>query len=193
YLIDIISDSIGHPADLSILDVGCGVGNYHPRVSSEFKKVYGVDISAESLAVAAKRNPNVHYSHYNGTSLPFPDQSIDVAFAVCVYHHIPVGLRPAITREVWRVLRPGGMFIIFEHNPANPLTMRVVNSCPFDADAVLLRPKETEKLMEDAGFSAIHSRHILSVPAAGRLLRNVDRIFARLPFGAQFYTAGRRQ
>jgi len=155
--------------------------------------VHGVDISAESLAVAAKRNPGVDYRHYNGVSLPFADQSIDVAFAVCVYHHIPVDLRPAITREVWRVLRPGGMFIIFEHNPINPLTMRVVNTCPFDADAVLLRPTETTSLMKNAGFSSIRTRHILSVPAAGRLLRNVDRAFARLPLGAQFYTAGRRQ
>lgn len=192
YLVDLVTREVGPPAGLKILDVGCGVGNYHPRLTQEFGKVYGVDVSAASLKLAAERHPTAEYRHYGGTELPFEDASLDVAFAICVYHHIPLEDRAPLTREIQRVVRPGGIFVIFEHNPANPLTMRVVNNCPFDADAILLRPTETTGLMQDAAFKSVEARHILTIPAAGKALRGVDQWFGRLPLGAQYYVLGHR-
>ena len=61
--------------------------------------------------------------------------------------------------------------MVFEHNPKNPLTMRVVNRCPFDRDAVLLKSAETVRLFEQAGFEAVERRYILTIPAANRWLR----------------------
>jgi ubiquinone/menaquinone biosynthesis C-methylase UbiE len=191
YLLDIVSRELGPQENLSILDVGCGVGNYHARLARAFAKVHGVDVSAESLKVAAERNSAVEYHHYDGTHLPFQDASLDVAFAICVYHHIPIANRPRISREVRRVLRPGGLFVIFEHNPFNPVTMRIVNNCPFDADAVLLKPADTEGLMRDAGFAEMATRYILTIPAAGAILRGFDQWFGHLPLGAQFFTKAR--
>jgi hypothetical protein len=45
--------------------------------------------------------------------------------------------------------------------------------------------------MQNAGFSNVFSRFILTVPAAGTFLRLVDQAFSRAPFGAQYYTLGR--
>jgi hypothetical protein len=67
----------------------------------------------------------------------------------------------------------------------------VVNNCEFDKDAILLRRPETEILLKDAGFQRIYSRFILTVPAKGSLLRKIDKLFAHLPIGAQYYAVGR--
>ena len=91
-----------------------------------------------------------------------------------------------------RVLKPGGLALVFEHNPRNPLTMRIVNRCPFDADAVLLRSEKTIALFEQIGMIDVHTRYILSVPAANHTLRRVDRAFGRLPFGAQYYVSAQK-
>jgi SAM-dependent methyltransferase len=123
--------------------------------------------------------------------LPYPGGSFDAASAVCVFHHVPVANRVHLAQDVRRVLRAGGLFAIFEHNPLNPLTMHVVNNCEFDKDAVLLRRRETESLIEKAGFRDVDTRFILTLPAKGRIPRGVDRLFARIPLGAQYFTVGR--
>lgn len=82
--------------------------------------------------------------------------------------------------------------LVFEHNPKNPLTMRAVNNCPFDEDAVLLKSETTVDLLKGAGFVDVAWRYILSVPAGNRALRKVDALFSRIPFGAQYYVSAKR-
>lgn len=191
HLIDLMGQTFGDPRKLALLDVGCGIGNYHRLLAGEAGSIAGVDVSDKCLDVARERNPGVDYQHFDGTALPFGSSRFDVAFAVCVYHHIPASQQPQLTADVKRVLKPGGLFVIFEHNPLNPLTMRVVNACVFDKDAVLLRPRSTKTLMTSAGFTGVRARHILSIPAAGRALRQVDRALGVAPFGAQYFAMGR--
>ena len=191
YLLDLVADTVVDPGKARLLDVGCGVGNFHPLLGGSVGSLSGVDVSSGCLEEAARANPSVDYRHFDGTQLPFDDDSFDVAFAVCVFHHIPLDQRAALARDVRRVLRPGGSFVIFEHNPWNPLTRWVVDRCPFDADAVLLPPADAEQLLGGAGFSALSTQHILTVPPSGSMLRGLDRLAGRLPFGAQYYTRGR--
>jgi SAM-dependent methyltransferase len=154
-------------------------------------RLAGVDVSSACLAKAAERNPRNDYRHYDGVHLPYAAASFDAASAVCVFHHIPVAERVNVAKDVRRVLRPKGLFAIFEHNPLNPLTRHVVNNCGFDKEAVLLRRQQAESLLEAAGFVDVHTRFILAIPAGGSVLRWVDRVFARVPLGAQYITVGR--
>jgi SAM-dependent methyltransferase len=189
YIIDLATQHCGTPSRLSVLDVGCGIGNFHPLLRPKFDRLFGVDISPVSIDLARANNPGVVYQLYDGHRLPYPDDHFDVAFTVCVMHHVPPDQWPNFSSEMFRVLKPGGLALVFEHNPANPLTMRIVNRCPFDADAVLLPRRRTTDLFKGAGFRDVRARSILSVPPAGKLLRRVDRMFGRLPFGAQYYVA----
>tara|TARA_R110002020_G_scaffold15555_18_gene55283 strand:+ start:4044 stop:4754 length:711 start_codon:yes stop_codon:yes gene_type:complete len=191
YILDLLKGAYG-TSEVSVLDIGCGVGNYHKLLRPQLRDLAGIDVSRESVAEARKRHPSVDYETYDGTNVPYPEERFDAAFAICVYHHIPLATRPVLTRDVARVLKPGGLFMIFEHNPRNPLTMRVVNRCEFDRDAILLRPHEAEGLMGGAGFDDVASRHILTVPSFNSVTRGVDLAFSRLPLGAQYYTTGRR-
>jgi SAM-dependent methyltransferase len=187
YIKDIVRGYFGPQAELAALDIGCGVGNYHPLLKLKFRALAGVDVSSACVGAARKRNADVDYQVYDGTTLPYADGSFDLAFSICVIHHVPPAYWSNFVREMRRVLRPGGLALVFEHNPRNPFTMRAVTACPFDEDAVLLRNEETERLFREAGFGRVRSSFILSVPAANRFLRRVDRLFSGLPFGGQYY------
>lgn len=187
YILDVATEKFADLQQVSALDVGCGVGNFHGLLAPHFQKTCGVDVSNESIIKARENNPGLDYVVYEGSRLPYDEGEFDLVFSICVMHHVPPENWPGFVAEMKRVLRPGGMALVFEHNPRNPLTMRAVNNCPFDEDAVLLRSEKTTELFGDAGFDNVESRFILSVPAANRFLRGVDRVFSGLPFGAQYY------
>ena len=191
YIQDIVRSVFGGTSMVDALDLGCGVGNLHSLLQADFNSLTGVDVSQASIARARKTHPDVTYDIYDGTQLPYENGRFDLAFTICVMHHVPPDNWPLFVAEMKRVLKPGGLALVFEHNPRNPLTMRAVNTCPFDEDAVLLRSHETEALFLSAGFSAVQTRFILSVPSATETLRKVDRLFSRLPLGAQYYVSAR--
>ncbi len=191
YFVEVLG-SLALPAvSADVIDVGCGVANSHAFLAGRVGQLVGVDVSKACLVKAAARNPNNEYKFYDGINLPYADASFDAASAVCVFHHVSPAARVRLACDIRRVIRPGGLFAIFEHNPLNPLTMHVVNNCEFDKDARLLRAPEAEMLLEAAGFAQISTRYILAVPAGGPLLHRIDRLLARWPVGAQYYTVGR--
>ena len=49
---------------------------------------------------------------------------------------------------MYRILRKGGLLVIIEHNPFNPLTQISVYRCPFDKDAVLLTARNVQLLLK---------------------------------------------
>lgn len=167
------------------LDVGCGVGSLHSYLDGAFASLNGCDISQESISRARQKNPNVGYSVCT-SALPYDDGAFDLAFASCVLHHVPPDAWAGFVREMRRVLRPGGIACIIEHNPLNPLTRLAVFRCPFDKDAVLLRTSRVKALFREAGFSSIQSEHFLLLPRAGAFARRVERAFSALPLGAQY-------
>lgn len=190
-LTEIITDRWGAPEGADVLDLGCGIGLYGSYLSGKFKSLSGIDVSQKCVDVAKENTPEVNYMAYDGKAIPFEDNSLDVVYVITVMHHIPVAEWESITADIKRVLRPGGLCVIFEHNPWNPATRWIVNRCEFDADAVLLSHLKAAQLMSVNGFTDITSKHILTVPVDAGWARTLDKAFARLPVGAQYYTVGR--
>jgi ubiquinone/menaquinone biosynthesis C-methylase UbiE len=190
YMQDILAAHFGDPSGIDLLDVGCGVGNYHPYWIDQVGSLRGVDVSTKCIERAAERNPRVVYEAYDGDRLPFADRSFDAVVTICVMHHVDPQQRPGFVAELRRVLRPGGIAVVFEHNPSNFLTRRVVANCIFDEGVILQQHQETETLMRQEGFDVHPSRFILLLPAFTKLLRRVDGLFSRLPLGAQYFTCG---
>jgi SAM-dependent methyltransferase len=190
YLRDIITAHFGNASTIDLLDVGCGIGNYHSHWIDHIGSLQGVDVSSKCIARAAERNPRVAYRVYDGDRLPFANYSFDAVVTICVMHHLEPRQRPGFVAELRRVTRPGGIAVVFEHNPSNFLTRRVVSNCVFDQGVILLPRQETESLMRREGFEVHPSRFILLLPPFTKLLRRVDYLFSRLPLGAQYFTCG---
>jgi hypothetical protein len=92
-----------------------------------------------------------------------------------------------------RVVRPGGLVVIFEHNPWNPATRVVVGSCEFDRDATLLSAPAVRRLFRGAGLDRPVNRFLFFFPWLGRLWRRLENYLGWLPFGAQYVTSATRR
>jgi ubiquinone/menaquinone biosynthesis C-methylase UbiE len=174
-------------ANIEVLDLGCGLGAYHAGLEGKFRELHGIDVSAHSVELAAARHPFVRYATFDGGRLPYSDAQFSLAFTVCVMHHVPPPQWTAFVAEMYRVIKPGGLALVFEHNPYNPATQYIVKTCDIDKDAVLLRPGKLRGLFARAGFDDVQTRTIISVPPAGSFLTGLDSLLGRLPFGAQYY------
>ena len=191
-LIDLVRRRIGDPAELTAVDIGCGVGVTDRHLAGRFKSLIGVDIFEGVLEAAAAANPQVDYRLYDGQTLPCADGSVDVAFAISVLHHVPPLQWRGFAAEMARVLRPGGIAAIFEHNPLNPLTRRVVSNCVFDEDAVLLRRRVAAGLLGTVGLTRPEHRYIAFLPFGGRRSAQFEAALRRVPLGTQYFVAGVR-
>jgi SAM-dependent methyltransferase len=149
------------------------------------QSITGVDVSEKSRAAAR---------HLNGSSrarfLSFqeyePREEIDLAFCNGVFHHISAGERAAALKYIHRLLRPGGVFALWENNPWNPGTRLVMSRIPFDKDAVTLSAREARSMLCAAGFEILRTDFLFIFPKALRRLRFIEPMVSRLPLGAQY-------
>jgi SAM-dependent methyltransferase len=166
------------------LDVGCGRGQLLELAGNNFAQAIGCDPSARMLSLGGSVEMREQPSP---VVLPFGDSSVDFVTAVCVYHHVHGNARALLTSEIRRVLTPGGMCCIIEHNPWNPVTRAIVKRCPVDIDAELLTAQDASCLLKAAGFDSLSKDYFLYFPE--RLfnrLGSVEKIFSRIPFGGQY-------
>lgn len=192
-LLDLASRLVGPPRELSFLDVGCGPGLTDSLLVPDVGAMTGADVSAAMIERARAANPTARYELYDGRRLPFADGSFAVSFAICVLHHIDPPQRPAFAAELARVTRRGGIVVVMEHNPVNPMTRIVVSRCEFDEGVQLLPVRETKSLLAAAAAPPVESRYILFFPWDAAVFRRAERSLASVPLGAQYAVAGRCQ
>ncbi|WP_266183426.1 class I SAM-dependent methyltransferase [Dyella humicola] len=174
---------------LEILDFGCGVGNSIPHLQQAFPKanLNGADLSGESVAVAsASHGAIASFKVIDSNNLPYEDASFDLILVACVFHHIPPEQRRHWMAELRRVLKPTGQLFVFEHNILNPLTVKAVNDCPFDEDAILLPRKELLGLAKGASFTRVNAQYVVFFPRPLSALRQLEPLMGWIPFGAQY-------
>jgi len=182
--------SISDVSCIKILDFGSGIGGSVPYVRKHIPdaQLTCLDISQRSLTIAEKRFPSLaQFVHFDGSTIPFPSDHFDIAYAMCVFHHIEHEVHISLLHELHRVLRPGGSLFIFEHNPNNPLTVRVVNSCVFDENAKLIRGSDMARQTLAVGFKQSKVRYRVFFPHFLRALRPLESVLTWLPLGGQYY------
>lgn len=115
----------------SLLDIGCGRGDYLEAFSGLGFSVTGVDIS-KSASVDEKKF-KVETADLEEESLPFSDNSFDFVFCKSVIEHMkqPTNLM----REALRVLKPGGIAVVmtpsWEHTYWGPFYVDHTHVTPF--------------------------------------------------------------
>ena len=144
----------------TMLDIGCGGGATLKRLLKRSKgaRVYGIDISAESVAKAKKVNAEVldkqvFVTQGSAEKLPYEDNQFDLVTAVETVYFWPN--LPDCLQEVRRVLKQGGKFVILvEVIDGDSMWTNVVEGM------TAYSPEQLQKLLDEAGFmdTAIHRK-----------------------------------
>jgi ubiquinone/menaquinone biosynthesis C-methylase UbiE len=99
-----------------ILDVACGTGSTLRQLAVAFPaaRLYGLDLSPHYVAFARERlhGTDAALVADNAEAMPYRDGWFDAVVSVYLFHELPKNARRAVLREMWRVLRPGGVLVI---------------------------------------------------------------------------------
>jgi SAM-dependent methyltransferase len=106
----------------SLLDVGCGIGNFVAFASAQSITAYGVDVDAEAVSVARSRGLMVCQS--DDLDAMVPNQSVDAITLWDVIEHL---YDPAsVVDQILKKLRPGGILILETPDAAFPVRTAVL-------------------------------------------------------------------
>ncbi len=99
-----------------VLDVGCGAGTNSLYLARAGYRVSGVDVADGAIAAARARADRaglaVDFQVADALRLPFPEGSFDGVIDIGCFHTLPLELRRDYSRELYRVLRPGGTYAL---------------------------------------------------------------------------------
>lgn len=131
------------PANAKLLDVGCGTGVLASRLAHEGFDVTGADPFDAMLDVMRHRNPEVAAVHAPGQDMPFEDETFDFTYCTAVMHHVadPQDVHDTLV-EMCRVTKPGGLVMVWDHNPKNPYWPILMKRVPQDTGAERLIPAQ---------------------------------------------------
>jgi SAM-dependent methyltransferase len=147
----------------TVLDIGCGGGRTVSKLAALAGdgRVYGVDYSRDSVAVATRTNRQliargrVEIREGSVSKLPFPEDMFDVITAVETHFWWPD--LPAGMRELRRVLKPGGGLIIIAeiYKGAAGKTAELAEKYLPLSGMALLSVEEHRELFTHAGYSDV--------------------------------------
>jgi ubiquinone/menaquinone biosynthesis C-methylase UbiE len=154
----------------SVLEVGCGRGDFSIWLGKNYPQatITGVDFSGAAIAIAASKQglklSNVRFAVENAEDLEFASATFDYVISCECLEHVPHPARMA--REIARVLKPGGKFILTTENYFNGMLLAWLNSWrkgkTFDSGSGA-QPCENffvwwrvKKLLEEAGLRVEH-------------------------------------
>ncbi len=174
-----------------ILDYGCGVGLLVACLAKHFPlaKIGGYDISPLSIA---KINKELKIDGLFTDDISNIGSDYNIIILSNVLHHIGLADRSDTIGDLAHRLSHSGMMVIFEHNPFNPLTRKIVDRCEFDKGSKLLAPAETAGYLLRGGMRISARDYISFFPGQLRWLRPLESFLGWLPLGAQYAIAGKK-
>jgi SAM-dependent methyltransferase len=198
-----------------VLEIGCGRGDFTIELARRFPgaRIIGVDFSPAAIDVAKtrQRDATVSFSVADAQDLPFADGSFDWILTCECFEHVPSPARMA--RQMRRVLRPGGRFVLTTENYLNGMMLSWLNSSvtgrPFNSGSGV-QPLEhffvfpyVPVVLRRAGLTVTHmeSNHfqwllLPRVDPAKLCTPDIRNRFLKrllLPFGRHFTCLGHRK
>ncbi|MEH1894856.1 class I SAM-dependent methyltransferase [Nostoc sp.] len=109
-------------SDTQVLDLCCGSGQTTHFLVKNSQNVTGLDASPKSLERARLNVPEASYVEAFAEEMPFADNLFDVVHTSVALHEMQPQQLRKIMNEVYRVLKPGGVFTLIDfHAPTNPI------------------------------------------------------------------------
>jgi len=116
YIFQKIYDLLKPSIEGIYLDIGCGTGNYTTLFQQKGHTIIGIDPSTEMLRKAETSDSKVIWRRAEAEKLGLPSDSIDGMMAMLTIHHWRN--LPQAFKEISRVLKPQGQFVLFTSTPA---------------------------------------------------------------------------
>lgn len=108
--------------DTKVLDLCCGSGQTTQFLVKRSHQVIGLDASPRSLRRAQQNVPEAQYMEGWAEEMPLEDGQFEVVHTSVALHEMKPDQLQQIVQEVYRVLQPGGYFVLIDlHRPTNPL------------------------------------------------------------------------
>src|SRR3989338_3570033 len=111
-----------------VLDAGCGSGSLAIDVKKKFKEIslYAIDADTKILEIADKKakreDLQIKFKKAFLQNLPFSDNSVDLVYSSLVFHHLNSEIKKEAMKEIYRVLKKGGRFLLVDFGkPTNKL------------------------------------------------------------------------
>ena len=145
------------PRGSQVLDVGCGNGFIAHHLSAMLgSSVVGIDVSDQTQAL-------IDYRPFDGAHFPLANDSVDAVLLCYVLHHAQDVY--GVLSEARRVLRPGGLAVIYEDIPEtlwdrlicwthNLKWRKRAGACTFRSES------EWRKVLRSAGFEVVRERQL---------------------------------
>lgn len=169
-----------------VLDFGGGIGLAYPHLRREFPnaEILLFDTSSESVTRALETFDGLK----SVEPITFSRLECDLVFVAGVIHHVQPESRAELLRTLARCVATNGTIAIFELNPLNPVTRRLVRMCPFDSDARLMSRRQLRLLIKETpGVRESHSGFTVFFPPALKPLLILERFMNWIPLGAQYF------
>lgn len=104
------------PQGGSVIDLGCGPGSLLRMLRRRRPdlRLTGTDIDPAMIAIAQHkaRDQNIAFAVASIDHQELPDQSCDIAISSMMFHHLPHEVKQGALREVRRILKTGGIFLL---------------------------------------------------------------------------------
>lgn len=191
YKVALVSRTLGESSIKTILDYGSGVGSsmQYFREFYPTAEISATDLSTESLKRLKAKHPDVNVIQPNDLA----GHRFDLVFISCVIHHMPVDSRSTEVAKLLNLVKSGGNIFVFEHNPFNPVTRRIVSKCEFDEGVVLVSKRHLKRLVASRQPSFdFQSSYCMFFPPLLKRLTFLDRFLGWLPLGGQHFLFGHR-
>jgi putative AdoMet-dependent methyltransferase len=141
--------------DDTLLEIGTGTGHFAVEAAKRCGKVCAVDVSGTMLLYAKLKSQkenvaNIQWLHYGFLTSDFPDEYFDCIVSNAALHHLPDFWKAMAFRNIYRMLKPGGKFILGD----------VIFSCSIDETESRVRDWISSFEKVDKDFCSESAMHI---------------------------------
>lgn len=117
-------------SDDKLVDIGSGTGTFCilAKKYRSSAKIAGIDPDKHIIDIAkektSKENLKIEYIESTAQSLPFRSGSLDIVVSSLAFHHMTSNDKSIACREIYRVLKPDGHFLLADFGPSSSILVR---------------------------------------------------------------------
>jgi ubiquinone/menaquinone biosynthesis C-methylase UbiE len=136
-------------------DFGCGPGQTAKYLKDLGIEISGLDLSGKTLEQARKIHPDIHFRKGNILNLEFDDDSIAGVVAFYAIVHFTKDQVGLALREIFRVLQPGGIFLLTYHVGEETIHLDEFLGKEIDVDFMYFTSDFIFRCLKNCGFDNI--------------------------------------